>query len=371
MRPAGTADAVLSHPPRTPAASSPWRAAVVHGGLWLLIGVAVWGQGATQEPQTRERVLNAVCWVLLGALCSAPMVWALRRMAPWRSSPWRSVSRLAPGLQRTTWLPLTLPALVFLVALAATLPWMFGYLWWTNGSLAALANESASMLARMFVVHVFIMLLWAAGVTLVLAARDVEQARTLEAASQHRLLVAQVNPHFLFNALNSVRALVSEDPERARDMITQLAQYLRGSLSLEPAHRVRLGEELALHEAYFAVEKLRFEERLQVSVDASSDARDAEVPPLLLAPLVENAATHGRGTPLVVALRAVVERDRLLLTVENSGAWTPEAATGGVGLSNVRERLALAYGGAASLHTDTLGGMVQVRVSLPYTRALT
>jgi signal transduction histidine kinase len=368
MRPAGTADAVLSHPPRTPASPSPWRAAVVHGGLWLLIGVAVWGQGSAQEPQTRERVLNAICWVLLGALSSAPMVWALRRIAPWRSSPWRSVSPHTTGSQHTTWLPLTLPALVFLVALAATLPWMFGYLWWTNGSLAALANESFSMLARMFVVHVFIMLLWAAGVTLVLAARDVEQAQALQAASQHRLLVAQVNPHFLFNALNSVRALVSEDPERARDMITQLAQYLRGSLSLEPAHRVRLGEELALHEAYFAVEKLRFEERLHVSVKASPEARDAAVPPLLLAPLVENAVTHGRGTPLVVALHAAVENGRLLLTVENSGSWTAEPASGGVGLSNVRDRLALAYGGVASLHTEASDGMVRVRVSLPYTR---
>jgi signal transduction histidine kinase len=340
----------------------------VHGGLWLLIGVAVWGQGSAQEPQTRERVLNAICWVLLGALSSAPMVWALRRIAPWRSSPWRSVSPHTTGSQHTTWLPLTLPALVFLVALAATLPWMFGYLWWTNGSLAALANESFSMLARMFVVHVFIMLLWAAGVTLVLAARDVEQAQALQAASQHRLLVAQVNPHFLFNALNSVRALVSEDPERARDMITQLAQYLRGSLSLEPAHRVRLGEELALHEAYFAVEKLRFEERLHVSVKASPEARDAAVPPLLLAPLVENAVTHGRGTPLVVALHAAVENGRLLLTVENSGSWTAEPASGGVGLSNVRDRLALAYGGVASLHTEASDGMVRVRVSLPYTR---
>lgn len=359
MRPAGTTDAVLSHPPRTTAVPSPWRAAVVHGGLWLLIGVAVWGQGAAQEPQTSERVLNALRWVLVGMLCSAPMVWALRRVAPWRT----------PSTRRAGWLPLTLPVLVIAVAVAATLPWMFGYLWWTNGSLTAMANESGAMLGRMFVVHVFIMLLWAAGVTLVLAARDVEQARALQAASQHRLLVAQVNPHFLFNALNSVRALVSEDPERARDMITQLASYLRGSLSLEPAHRVRLGDELALHEAYFAVEKLRFEERLQVSVDASADSRAAAVPPLLLAPLVENAVTHGRGTPLVVALRAVVEHDRLSITVENSGEWTGTAPASGMGLSNVRERLALAYGTAASLHTESGEGLVRVRLTLPYARA--
>lgn len=358
MRPAGTSDVVLSHPPRTTGVPSPWRAAVVHGGLWLLIGVAVWGQGAAQEPASSERVANAVRWVLVGMLCSAPMVWALRRVAPWR----------APDTARAGWLPLTLPVMVTAVALAATLPWMFGYLWWTNGSLAALANESVSMLGRMFVVHVFIMLLWAAGVTLVLAARDVEQARALHAASQHRLLVAQVNPHFLFNALNSVRALVREDPDRARDMITQLAEYLRGSLSLEPAHRVRLGDELALHEAYFAVEKLRFEERLRVSVDASTQARDAAVPPLLLAPLVENAVTHGRGTPLVVTLRAAVENDLLVLTVENSGTWGAGHATGGMGLRNVRERLALAYGSAASLRTDADHGVVRVHLTLPYAR---
>jgi signal transduction histidine kinase len=358
MRPAGTPDAVLSHPPRTTGAPSPWRAAVVHGGLWLLIGVAVWGQGSAQEPQSSERVLNAVRWVLVGMLCSAPMVWALRRVAPWR----------APSALRAGWLPLTLPIQVIAVALAATLPWMFGYLWWINGSLAALANESVSMLGRMFVVHVFIMLLWAAGVTLVLAARDVEQARALQAASQHRLLVAQVNPHFLFNALNSVRALVSEDPERARDMITQLAEYLRGSLSLEPVHRVRLGDELALHEAYFAVEKLRFEERLHVSVDASPQAREAAVPPLLLAPLVENAVTHGRGTPLVVTLRAAVNNEQLVLTVENSGTWAPDAATSGMGLRNVTERLALAYGTAASLQTESDHAAVRVRLTLPYAR---
>jgi signal transduction histidine kinase len=324
----------------------------------LLIGVAVWGQGSAPEPQSSERVLNAVRWVLVGMLCSAPMVWALRRVAPWRRS----------SALRTGWMPLTLPVLVVAVAVAATLPWMFGYLWWTNGSLAALANESLSMLGRMFVVHVFIMLLWAAGVTLVLAARDMEQARALQTASQHRLLVAQVNPHFLFNALNSVRALVSEDPERARDMITQLAEYLRGSLSLEPVHRVRLGDELALHEAYFAVEKLRFEERLHASVNATAEAREAAVPPLLLAPLVENAVTHGRGTPLVVTLRAAVENGQLVLTVENSGTWAANTTAGGMGLRNVRERLALAYGTAASLHTEAENGMVRVRLTLPYTR---
>lgn len=358
MRPAGTTDAVLSHPPRTTGAPSPWRAAVVHGGLWLLIGVAVWGQSSALEPQSSERVLNALRWVLVGMLCSAPMVWALRRVAPWRT----------PSARSAGWLPLTLPVQVVAVAVAATLPWMFGYLWWSNGSLAALANESLSMLPRMIVVHVFIMLLWAAGVTLVLAARDVEQARALQAASQHRLLVAQVNPHFLFNALNSVRALVSEDPERARDMITRLAEYLRGSLSLEPVHRVRLGDELALHEAYFAVEKLRFEERLQVAVDASADARAAAVPPLLLAPLVENAVTHGRGTPLVIALRAAVENEQLVLTVENSGSWAADGATSGMGLRNVRERLALAYGTAALLHTEADSDAVRVRLTLPYDR---
>src|SRR5687768_7793464 len=156
-----------------------------------------------------------------------------------------------------------------------------------------------------------------------------EQALRAEAAArdaQLRMLAYQLNPHFLFNTLNSIRALINEDRERAREMVTALSGYLRYDLVERPMHVALLGEEVASVRGYLAIEQVRFEERLDARVDVEPAALRCEVPAFLLNPLVENALRHGvagaAGAPLLLRVEArLVEPDRLRLVVENTGRW--------------------------------------------------
>src|SRR5918992_683417 len=186
-----------------------------------------------------------------------------------------------------------------------------------------------------------------------------EQALRAVAAArdaQLRMLAYQLNPHFLFNTLNSIRALINEDRQRARDMVTALAGYLRYALVERPLHVALLEEEVASVRGYLAIEQARFEERLDARLEIEPAALRCEVPAFLLNPLVENALKHGAGpagTPLVLRVEArLVVPDRLRLVVENTGRWAAARTTapaagegddglpGGVGLANVRARLA-------------------------------
>lgn len=212
-----------------------------------------------------------------------------------------------------------------------------------------------------------------------------EQALRAVAAArdaQLRMLAYQLNPHFLFNTLNSIRALINEDRQRARDMVTALAGYLRYALVERPLHVALLEEEVQSVRGYLAIEQVRFEERLDVRMDIEPAALRCEVPAFLLNPLVENALKHGAaGTanaPLVLRVEAHLEApDRLRLVVENSGQWarvataTPNAANdwnglpGGVGLANVRSRLEALHPGDYRLEIEEENGRVRVLVELP------
>jgi two-component system, LytTR family, sensor kinase len=186
-----------------------------------------------------------------------------------------------------------------------------------------------------------------------------------------RALEAQVNPHFLFNALNSIRGLVVEDPPLAREMITRLANMLRYNLHRDPAHTVPLAAEVEAVKDYLALESVRFEERLRVRWEIDPAASAAPVPPMLLQTLVENAVKHGiakrpEGGDIVV--RALDTGSNLILEVENSGELCPNgAATGQLGLANTRDRLALLYGARATLSLEARGGRVAAGVRLPKT----
>jgi len=168
-----------------------------------------------------------------------------------------------------------------------------------------------------------------------------------------RALEAQVNPHFLFNCLNSVRALVTENPPQAQDMITRLANILRYNLHRDLNHTVPLADEMEMAADYLALEGVRFEDRLRVRIDVDPAAAQVAVPPMLLQTLVENALKHGiahlpAGGDLTI--RAVVEAERLVLEVENTGQLVSSASTTPqVGLKNTRERLRILYNGRASL----------------------
>jgi two-component system, LytTR family, sensor kinase len=212
-----------------------------------------------------------------------------------------------------------------------------------------------------------------------------EQALRAVAAArdaQLRMLAYQLNPHFLFNTLNSIRALINEDRQRAREMVTALSGYLRYALVERPLHVALLEEEVASVRGYLAIEQVRFEERLDARVEIEPDALRCEVPAFLLNPLVENALKHGApgagGAPLVLRVEArLVKPDRLRLVVENTGRWGDGRATvpnveagddglpGGVGLANVRARLAALHPADHRIEIEEADGRVRVLVELP------
>ena len=212
-----------------------------------------------------------------------------------------------------------------------------------------------------------------------------EQALSAVAAArdaQLRMLAYQLNPHFLFNTLNSIRALINEDPRRAREMVTALSGFLRYAIVERPLHAALLEEEVASVRGYLAIEKVRFEERLDVRMDVEPAALRCEVPAFLLNPLVENAVKHGdagtAGAPLALRVEArLVGPDRLRIVVENTGRWTrgrtngsaagdlDDGLPGGVGLANVRARLAALHPGEHRIEIDEADGRVRVVVELP------
>lgn len=205
------------------------------------------------------------------------------------------------------------------------------------------------------------------------ASRDAE-ARVLHASmlardAELRALKAQVNPHFLFNSLNSISALTGSDPSKAREMCILLGDFLRRTLGLGEKSAIPLGEELSLVHAFLAVEKIRFGARLNMVENVDPRALGVNVPPLLLQPLVENAVAHGIANLVdggCIRLDVALRDGDLSIVVENT--FDPEAPLrrrNGVGLANVRQRLEARYGNRAKFGAGAEGTSFRVALELP------
>lgn len=202
--------------------------------------------------------------------------------------------------------------------------------------------------------------------------RDAErrglELQVMAREAELRALRAQIDPHFLFNSLQSISALTTLDPAGARRMCLLLADFLRETLALGGRDRIPLSSELALARRFLAVEQLRFGDRLQVDITAG-DAETCDVPPLLLQPLVENAVTHGIAHVLeggAVRIRAERRPSSLAITIDNPCDPDRPAGRGtGLGLKNVRERLRSLYGSDAALRVDETQGRFTARVEMP------
>lgn len=184
--------------------------------------------------------------------------------------------------------------------------------------------------------------------------RRLSEWQALAHAAQMRALRYQLNPHFMFNTLNSIASLVSSGkPAAAEQMVENLADFLRAGLALDPAEDLTLERELELQSLYLAIEAVRFADRLQVEMDLPPALRDVRVPSLILQPLVENAVRHGvsrSDRPITVAISACEEEGRLVLTVRNGVDGTPAKPGTGIGLINAVRRLELRYGGECDFH---------------------
>ena len=191
------------------------------------------------------------------------------------------------------------------------------------------------------------------------------EARLLAEQAQLAALRAQVNPHFLFNALHSVAALVTIDPERAEEALECLGDLLRYALGTE--HEVLFAQEWAFTQDYLSFERLRLGDRLRLEARTDAGVLSMPVPPLILQPLVENAVRHGianRPEGGRIELRAWLERGRLAIRVANDGGGGRNDAADGVGLTSVRRRLAALYGERATLTIDRTSGFA-VTLDLP------
>jgi sensor histidine kinase YesM len=195
------------------------------------------------------------------------------------------------------------------------------------------------------------------------------EARILARDAELKALKAQINPHFLFNSLNSINALTSANPAKAREMCILLAEFLRLTLGLGEKNSITFAEELSLVERFLAIEKVRFGNRLRLDEDIQKESKAVQILPLLLQPLVENAVMHGianlpeGGT---VRLASYCDNGRLSITIENTfDAESTPNRRGGMGLANVRRRLEGRYGSEASLNVSADAGSFRVQLSLP------
>ncbi len=204
--------------------------------------------------------------------------------------------------------------------------------------------------------------------------RQLARARELAHDAQLLALRYQINPHFLFNTLNSISALVldrcNEDAER---MIIRLSAFFRQTLIIDPTRSITLAEEVGLQRTYLSIEEARFPDRFDVQIDISDEAAGALVPGLILQPLIENAVKHGMVAAkerLKIDIRAIAVDNRLRLQVANSPAGGGPPGTG-TGLRNVRERLDASFGRAARVEhgIDSTGSFV-VSMELPLRPAL-
>jgi two-component system sensor histidine kinase AlgZ len=195
------------------------------------------------------------------------------------------------------------------------------------------------------------------------------ESKLMARDAELRMLRTQIDPHFLFNSLNSISALTSMDPKGAREMTLRLSDFFRQSLGMDAHRKVTLEQEMVLNRHFLAIEKVRFGERLVHEEAIEKGALACLVPPMIVQPLVENAVKHGigqlpeGGLVLVAAWRS---GSRLKITVSNAmDEGAPARRGNGLGLRNVRERLACAYGHEASVDWKKEDGRFIVEISMP------
>lgn len=186
-------------------------------------------------------------------------------------------------------------------------------------------------------------------------------------------LQAQMEPHFIFNSLNTIASFIRTEPERARALVLAFADHLRSRLA-RPGEFITLEEELRHVRSYLQLEQARFGSQLEVTIDAAPDALDVRLPPLLVQPIVENAIKHGKtDRPLHLLVRARVRRGRLRVTVRDDGRGIAREAIDrvlepgygegtGLGLANVNRRLTAHYGESVRLRSFPFGTVVRLEV---------
>ena len=241
---------------------------------------------------------------------------------------------------------------------------------------ASLANESSTQILLFAGAGIGLYLLSVATHYLVIMYQQSQddERRTLELrilaqTAELRALQAQINPHFLFNSLNSISALTTKDPPTARSMTLLLSDFLRHTLNTGKNNSIPLSEELSLCRKFIEIEQMRFGARLRLEETIAAEALDCLVPPLLLQPLIENAVIHGIAHLIdggTITLSAQAHSNLLRLRVDNPcDPDRPKTRKGGVGLENVRKRLQTISSTETRLDVSEDNGIFVAELSLP------
>lgn len=298
-----------------------------------------------------ERTLTE--WWLWAAL--TPLVVLLARRYPLdRRWPWRHAAlHIGAGL---------VIAIAKIAAERVIFAWLTGF--WTYWLISTLALQFFVYSAIVAAAH---------GLEYYRRSREREQLEARLAETRLQLLNVQLQPHFLFNTLNTIAEIVHEDADKADSMITSLSDLLRRALELGTTQEISLDRELDLLSHYLSIQKTRFGDRLQVTSHVSDDAREASVPVLLLQPLVENAIQHGlaaRADAGRIDIHASRDGSKLAISVTDDGVGLNDEPVAGrqrLGLANTRERLQALYGEHQRLDlVNAPDGGARISVELPW-----
>jgi two-component system, LytTR family, sensor histidine kinase AlgZ len=331
-----------------------WRAPLLYLAVWMplgaILGLLISVAGSLTATETTAIILPIT--LVLALICLSP--WYACRALPLRSaSAWRLFGQhLLAALVVSS--AILILARLIAIGLSGILP-----------NLDQRLKSADPVLAAMVVM---IYLLSIAMHYVVIEAQTSRRSELLAREAQLRALKAQVNPHFLFNSLNSISALTASDPMRAREMCIQLADFLRTSLRLGERPSIPFREEIELTNMYLKVEQVRFGNRLRLSLDIEPACQDCDVPALLIQPLVENSVKHGialldQGGEILMLGRR--QRDTLRFSIENPYDPHAPSSRSGIGLTNVRRRLEARYGTAAKLEVEASEDIYRVTLTLP------
>ncbi len=263
---------------------------------------------------------------------------------------------------RRSWLSINIariiPRILGIIVLSSIIVVLVSYLLYALAGTVELSSSILTEALFAFITYTVLYIIWSTVYFLYHFLESNNRSLKYEAAMNEmhlNQLKSQLNPHFIFNALNSMRALVDEEPTKAKVAITQLSNILRNSLITDKKRVVSFGEELNTVKDYLALEGIRFEERLNVSYEIDPKSDNYEIPPMMIQTLVENAIKHGVSNLMeggMIEIQSTVEHSILILKIRNSGQLVngQRNRTGrkGVGLINTKERLKLIYGEAAS-----------------------
>jgi len=337
--------------------------AAAYIGAWLVAGVLLSASVAQQDVAWVDAFIFVVpTFVVYAFVCLS--AWYVSRAMPLTTSRAPSVATASGAAALSGGVMWLLIAELWMAVLRAT-PGLQDAA--VAGSVQTPFLFSVAVILYLLVLSVhYVALAYEAART---AQHQQLELRVLTRDAELRALRAQLNPHFLYNSLNSISALTTVDPEGARRMCVLLGDFLRKTLKVSALDAIPLAEELALLDAFIGIEQIRFGSRLTVERQIDETALTCRVPPLLLQPLVENAVAHGIGGLIeggTIRFTVAKHDGRVLLRIENP--CDPDVAPrrrGGVGLENVRRRVQTAFADQARIEATAEAGTFRVELNLP------